>query len=149
MPETLVTIATFNIAPQAHLAKARLAEEGIEAFVIDEHLNYLLSHLTLAFGGVKLQVRDRYAEEAIAVLQRPIDWGDIESEFVAHNSESTPKHDNANTELRRCPECSSTDIRHKWLYSLSIPLGLLCGTPIPKPKSKWICTNCGHKWEAE
>lgn len=52
--EELITIATFDNAPQAYLVKARLESEGIVCFLTDEHISSLLP--SGPFGGIKLQV---------------------------------------------------------------------------------------------
>ena len=65
----LSTIAQFREAPEAHLAKGKLAAEGIEAEIYDEHvvgINWLYSN---AVGGVKLVVVPDLAPRAAAALQ--------------------------------------------------------------------------------
>ncbi len=49
----LETIYVFNHAHEAHLARTKLASEGIEAFVIDDHSPY-----PVPVVGVRLQVRE-------------------------------------------------------------------------------------------
>ena len=69
MPERLVTVASFSQAMEAHLSRARLESEGIECFISDEFTitnNWLFSN---AIGGVKLNVRESDAQEALEVLQ--------------------------------------------------------------------------------
>jgi hypothetical protein len=62
------TIATFGEPIEAHLAKARLEAAGIPAFIADENSVGVAWHLTVALGGVKLQVADENADEARSVL---------------------------------------------------------------------------------
>lgn len=64
----MITIARFSLAIEAHVSRAKLESEGIPAFVADEHTitaNWLYSN---AMGGVRLQVPNACAEQAIAIL---------------------------------------------------------------------------------
>jgi hypothetical protein len=64
--DKLVTIATFNYAAEAHLHKATLESEGIWSFVAEEFAMNWVG--IVAAGGVKLQVRESDAAEAIRIL---------------------------------------------------------------------------------
>ena len=66
--ERRVTVAIFGRPFEAHLARSRLAADGIESFVADEHL-MALYQAPVAFGGVRLQVREWQWELARAVLE--------------------------------------------------------------------------------
>jgi hypothetical protein len=61
----LVTVAAYDMVPEAHLAKNLLEAEGIPAFLTEEVASDML-HLT---GEVKLQVAEEYAEQARAILE--------------------------------------------------------------------------------
>lgn len=68
MGEKLVTIGRFSQPLEAWLAKTKLESEGIECFLMDEHIvtmNWLYSN---AVGGVKLKVREEDAEKAKRIL---------------------------------------------------------------------------------
>jgi hypothetical protein len=63
-----ITIATFSMAAEAHLARLKLENEGVACVIVDEHListNWLLSP---AIGGIKLQVPEELAGQAREVL---------------------------------------------------------------------------------
>ena len=79
MPErcNLVTIATFDMMPDAHIALGRLLAEGIEARLADEHLVQTDWLYSIAVGGIKLQVVEADAERACRVLERD-DSQDVE-----------------------------------------------------------------------
>lgn len=63
--DKLVTIATFNYAAEAYLYQAKLESEGIWSFVAEEFApNWLV---TIAAGGVKLQVRESDVAEAVRI----------------------------------------------------------------------------------
>src|SRR6185437_8815829 len=67
--DPLITIASFALPVEAHLARTKLESEGIEAHVADENIvsiNWLYSN---AVGGVKLQVPESQADRARQILQ--------------------------------------------------------------------------------
>ena len=72
--ERLVTLETFSSAWEAHLARACLEAEGIQAIVADEHFYRLYGALSGTLGGVRLQVRPEEMERAAELLRnrRPI-----------------------------------------------------------------------------
>jgi hypothetical protein len=72
--ERLVTLETFSSAWEAHLARACLEAEGIQAIVADEHFYRMYGALSGTLGGVRLQVRPEEAERAAELLRnrRPI-----------------------------------------------------------------------------
>ena len=61
----LVTVAAYDLIPEAHLAKNLLDAEGIPAFLTEEVASDML-HLT---SEVKLQVAAEHAEQARAILE--------------------------------------------------------------------------------
>ena len=52
----------------AHIAMGRLAAEGIDAWLADEHLVQTDWLYSVAVGGIKLQVRPEDAEQARTIL---------------------------------------------------------------------------------
>jgi Putative prokaryotic signal transducing protein len=67
--DTLVKVATYATAVEAHLAKTKLESEDIEAFILDENivgLNWLYS---AAVGGAKVHVRRGDFERARRILE--------------------------------------------------------------------------------
>lgn len=63
-----LTVATFDDMPAAHIALGRLAAEGIEATLADQHLVQTDWLYSLAVGGIKLQVAASEAERARQIL---------------------------------------------------------------------------------
>lgn len=64
----LLTVATFDLMTDAHIALERLRAEGIEAWLADEHLVQTDWLYSIAVGGIKLQVRPEDAARARVVL---------------------------------------------------------------------------------
>jgi hypothetical protein len=72
----MATVARFSNVIEAEMAKTRLESEGIFALTADGATASVAPHLSLAIGGVRLQVREDDLEEASAILdeerhQRP------------------------------------------------------------------------------
>ncbi|GAC1628667.1 MAG: hypothetical protein NVS9B10_18850 [Nevskia sp.] len=64
----LETIAQFNDPVDAQLLQGRLQAEGIPAFLADEHLIQANRLLSIALGGVRVQVAGDDLARALAVL---------------------------------------------------------------------------------
>ena len=75
LEQNLVTVATFHNEMEFLLARARLESADIECFSQDENMLRIAAWHSHVFGGIKLQVRESDAEDALAVLGHtgPID----------------------------------------------------------------------------
>jgi Putative prokaryotic signal transducing protein len=94
------TIATFGDSLTANLAKSRLADAGIDAYLANEENVAMAWHLVNAIGGIRLQVTDEAAEEAAAILaERP---GATDADEVIAQSP-------ADIEIADEPEATSAD----------------------------------------
>jgi len=62
-------IARYDGMPEAHIAMGRLAAEGIESWLADEHLVQTDWLYSIAVGGIKLQVANEDAERAVVILE--------------------------------------------------------------------------------
>ena len=69
MAEKLVTLATFDMPFEAHLAKGLLETNDVSSFLADEFTVGVAWHLSNALGGIKLQVAETDAERAIPLLK--------------------------------------------------------------------------------
>ena len=139
MSEELLTIATFSMAIEADLARAKLESEGIECFLADEHtvtVNWLYSQ---AVGGVKLQVREANAQKAMEILRGSSNMTEGAEEREAEETEYGKP---------RCPRCDSPDVHYeKFSRRLAFTSLLVLSFPLPFLKRKWKCENCGHQWK--
>jgi hypothetical protein len=68
MTDRLVTVATFANSVEANLARNRLVEAGIKAFLGDEEAVNMAWYWTSALGGIKLQVPEGDVDAALALL---------------------------------------------------------------------------------
>lgn len=76
MAEPFVTIATFATIVEAELARNRLDEEGLHAFLADTETVGMLWHMGGALGGIKLQVAAEDEPRARSILHRRREWPD-------------------------------------------------------------------------
>jgi hypothetical protein len=67
--EKLITIFTFEFAHEAPIVKGKLESEGILCFLKDELTAQVVPFYSNAIGGVKLQVIESDAPQAIEVLK--------------------------------------------------------------------------------
>lgn len=66
----LVTVAILDSPTEAKLAKNRLEFAGIHAYLADETTPATALHLTDPLGGIKLQVAEQDADDALAILEQ-------------------------------------------------------------------------------
>lgn len=71
----LVTVATFHSEPEFLLARTRLESAGIECFALNENMLRIAGWHSHILGGIKLQVPESDAQDALAILQQtaPLD----------------------------------------------------------------------------
>jgi hypothetical protein len=75
MHEDLVTIAVFHGQPEFLLARTRLESADIECFAYDENMLRIGGWHSHILGGIKLQVRESEAQDALAVLHQAASLG--------------------------------------------------------------------------
>jgi DNA-directed RNA polymerase subunit M/transcription elongation factor TFIIS len=133
VPEQLVTVGSYSTPYEASLVQAKLDSFGIDASVADAEIIRMNWTLSNALGGVKVQVPETQAEEALRILA------------AAPGDESAEAQDE--TEVVTCPVCGSRNMRFFQDKRGSMLTWLLVGFPIIPSRSKWECADCGNKWE--
>ena len=130
----LITIGRFRDLPAALLAQGALQSAGIESFLADENTVRMDWFWANALGGMRLQVDEEDAAEALAVLDLPTpEYFETERGEIYHQP--------------RCPRCKSTDIeRDKLGQGVALAALYVAHIPIPTGKSGWKCLSCGHAW---
>jgi hypothetical protein len=136
MSERFVTVATFNIPVEAHLAKTRLESEDISCFVTDEQLvqvNWLFPHVV----RIKLKVPLEEAYRAREVLRpKP------RLVVVADTDARIPEGEMI------CPKCRSFDVYyHHFSRRIIAVLSAMFGLLLPWLSRKWVCKQCGYEWK--
>ena len=66
----MIAIASFTVPEDAHLFRAYLESEEIEAFVFDEYVVQLCWRLSDAIGGVRVMVDESDADAATAAYRQ-------------------------------------------------------------------------------
>lgn len=64
----LVTVASYLIANRAHIAQAKLEENGISSMITDEVTAQVLG-TTIGVGGVRVMVNEEDEEKARAIIE--------------------------------------------------------------------------------
>ena len=70
----LVTAGIYETSPEAHLARAHLEAEGIDAVVVDEHIADYNLFYGRTMGGIRLLVREEDAADATSILNSRMIW---------------------------------------------------------------------------
>ena len=138
MDDKLITIATFWENWEAHLARDKLLDAGINCFLSGE--NFVATYWLLAGAdrGIKLKVAEPDAPEAMKILEAD------EKEAIKETADSGSESQEEN---EVCPKCQSTDIEYerfsRKIFFLSI---LLLKFPLPFFSNRYKCQNCGYVW---
>ena len=136
--ERLVTLETFTTPWEAQIARARLEAEGIHSVIADENFVRLYWALSSALGGVKLQVREEDAARAAEMLR---DRDPIPEIYLLTEEDAA---------LPRCPGCKSDNLDfERWSRLGFFGSWVILGVPLPIPRRRWICRNCGEDWKEE
>ena len=127
-------IAAYNEPITANIMRARLNEEGVDAFLEDEEIVATAPAYSLAYGGVKLRVPESQIERARAILA-DIEVGPDE-EWDELDFESEGALEAAERELAVpsggdlvCPSCGSEKVNLGWtgrgMFGLTAVVGAL------------------------
>ena len=133
------TVSTYTTAIEAHVVRGRLECEGIPAFVTFEQHIWAQWSLSVALGGVRVQVPRSHYEEAARVLDSIKSGGyvsDLEREIPP---EAFPC----------CPKCQSKDcVPVSWSAKLALLSVFLFAIPIPYTQHLMRCGTCSRVWSA-
>lgn len=123
-----VTIGWYLHPLEAEIARGRLEAEGIPAFLHSAGHSTVNWPITLAIGGIRLQVPPSAVEEARQVLEEaaPLD---------------PEPGDTA------CPKCGSQRIESlRVTWKMSMFSSHIFGIPLPFSQSSVRCASCGNVW---
>lgn len=109
----------------------RLEEEGIRAWLKDEHTVTIDPILTHAIGGIKLMVYHEQLSRAESLLRK------MEQEYK---------------QAAKCPRCGSTNVHYvtqtsnpaNWLSAIT---SWIFGNYAVSVKQVFHCFDCGHEFE--
>ncbi len=130
----LVPIRFYDDPLEAHMARCLLENEGIEAFVHDEHIIGLNRMFSYALGGIKLKVPEGSKEDALRILE-------VTEHRPFLDEEERPIH---------CPQCGSEALTNgvsrprttSGVFHWALAL-LFSVYPLSLDRSM-RCDSCGH-----
>ena len=123
-----VTVGWYLHPIEAEIARGRLESEGIPAFLHSNNHSNLDWPLTLALGGIKLQVPPGAAQEATEILQSVEPLPDEEEEIA-------------------CPNCGSLDTKkEETSWEIAILVVHFLNIPLPFRRGQRRCNECDKKW---
>lgn len=119
-----VTVGWYLHPIEAEIARGRLESEGIPAFLHSNNHSHLEWPLTLALGGIRLQVPPGAAQEAIEILQSVEPLPDEESELT-------------------CPFCRSMDTKkEETSWEIAFLVLHFLNIPLPFKRGQRRCKAC-------
>ena len=131
MAEGTETVKSFKSELEAHLARTKLRDVGIEGSV-----NRFSRYRAMAAGGYQLKVHAKDLARARAILGKLDTEVDMD-EYVSSDDAS----------YARCPNCESVNVvADPFPRSVFWPSLLLLGIPLLLMKRDWRCRKCGHGW---
>jgi len=131
----VVILKTYDASYLAHLDKAKLADEGIESFIRDEHIVSVSPYLAHAVGAIKLMVFEKdvsVARNALAMDES----GSLSNAFEGTLDAPTS-----------CPECGTLDVQRRRSILGGFLFLFLFFLPIAPRTNEYRCSNCGHIWK--
>ena len=131
----LVTIGKYFNPLEAYIAQGRLEAEGFEVIIDHEHHVWADWPITMALGGVKLQVSAEVANEALKTLNK-LNAGEYK---LIDEDDSNP--------ISLCPKCGCNKYKEARLrWKISLVTTVLVYVPIPYSVFRVKCDECGYKW---
>ncbi len=134
------TVSTHLTAIEAHIIRGRLEAEGVPAFVLYEHHIWMTWTLSVALGGVRVQVPALCFEKATEILTN-IKTGKYQSELDEVMASSEPV---------QCPTCGSVKTELvDWPWKMALLAMFLFSLPVPYTQHLMKCETCAHTWIAQ
>ncbi|MES2390032.1 MAG: DUF2007 domain-containing protein [Acidobacteriota bacterium] len=140
---TMVTVGRYRDLSEAIVARAVLEEAGIRCFLRDENTARLHWTWSNLIGGMRLDVPDKEAAAAAALLAEP-------------TPASFPVDSGPDYTQPVCPSCGSIDVMtdntgQKLAASGTLAYGILLPVVLPamalQPDNVWKCNACGTRWQ--
>jgi hypothetical protein len=123
-----VTVGWYLHPIEAEIARGLLESEGIPAFLHTNNHSLLDWPLTLALGGIRLQVPPGAAQEAIEILQTVDPLPDIQEEIA-------------------CPDCGSLNTKdEETSWQIAFLIVHFLHIPLPFRRGYRRCLGCDKKW---
>ena len=134
----LITVGRYLDPWEAHILRGRLEAEGIPATIAGDQHVLAKWPLSVALGGVAIQVPSGFLEATRDVLAA-YKAGVFERDLITEDPSA----------LDLCPSCGghkiqgSIPLEHRILVIFTY---LLASAPFPTGASLLQCQICGHRW---
>ena len=123
-----VTVGWYLHPIEAEIARGRLESEGVPAFLHSNNHSQVNWPITLALGGIRLQVPSSAAQEAKEILQSVVPLPDSEEDIA-------------------CPSCGSLDSKpEETSWEIAFLVVHFLHLPLPFRRGGRRCQECGRKW---
>jgi ribosomal protein L37E len=137
----LTIIARYNTLWHAHIDRALLESEGLQAFLLDEHRVGINWFEGFAFGDIKLAVPTSQRESAEALFLAR-ENGELEAALIK-------EHD---LEINQCSRCGATAFFCKHSAAdraVQVLNFMLLGFFHPPHRGRLYCSTCGAMSECD
>ena len=129
----LTKVASYTNAIEAHLARLRLEQEGVPAFVFNEHHVWAQWDISQALGGVGVYVHAEHLAQAQAAIAAH-DAG----AFALVETDTVPT----------CPACGHGAIERKRVsWKAAMLTAHFAAFPLYFRPATLRCRHCGHEWD--
>lgn len=127
--DILVVVASFFSVAEAEPCRSALIAAGFDVVGLDQFMLQVSPGIAPAFGGMRLAVPSRQAEQARAFLAAA-DHGDL-------------------TVPMECPACGSPVVlsERRTNKAGTAVNYLLLGVPVPDRRISFHCKSCDHEWQ--
>ena len=123
-----VTVGWYLHPIEAAIARGRLESEGIPAFLHSNNHSNLDWPITLARGGIKLQVPSSAVQKATEILHSVVSLPDSEDEIA-------------------CPTCGSLETKkEETSWEIAFLVVHFLHIPLPFRRGQRRCNKCDTKW---
>lgn len=134
-PVRWITVATFSQSTRAQIARLKLESEDIPCIILDENLVATDWFMSIAVGGIKVQVPEPEAARAVLLL----------GEKAPHATETPATQEEEPSAL--CPRCGASNVyRTRFSRRMAMLSILLLGLPLSFGGRRWRCARCGWEW---
>lgn len=129
---SMVTVGWYLHPIEAEIARGMLESEGIPAFLHSVGYSQLNWIMTLALGGILLQVPASAEQEARALLA---------------SIENRP--DDGTQPSESCPKCGGTEVEKvKMTWRVALLIVHFLNIPLPFSTRERKCRTCGRVWDS-
>jgi predicted nucleic-acid-binding Zn-ribbon protein len=123
---------------EAELDFAKLRDEGLRVFIVNQHTASILPHYSMAIGGVKIQIHVNDFEKGLqAISYERNNEKDVDELFQNPSTQQS----------LICPRCGSSNYFREKSVIAGLFFLILAVIAVSIPKKDYHCTKCDHRWK--